>query len=80
MKISLMVLLILTIAALSHLGITGSSKAREATDQLPHGAVSVPVPAAIEGRNMWISIFAAVVIAAVCLGIAAIVMQPAELV
>jgi hypothetical protein len=80
MKISLMILLIVTIAALSRLAITGSPTGRVAADQLPRGMESILPRSAIGGRNMWISIFTVAAIAAVCLGIAAFLMQPAELV
>jgi hypothetical protein len=75
-----MVLLIITIAALSHLATTGSQAERVATDQLPLGIESITPRSAIGDRNMWISIFAVAVITAVCLGIAAFLLQPAEVV
>ena len=79
MKISLMVLLILTIAELAHFAMIGSPKVHEATVEFPGRTASVPPRSAIGTRNMWISIFAAVTIGAACIGIAAFLMQPAEL-
>ena len=85
MKISLMVLLIATIAALSHLAISENPAGRVATGQPSRGLSSIPLRLAMGGRkirdrNMWISIFVVVVITAVCLGIAAFMMQPPELI
>ena len=80
MKLSLMVVLILTIATISHLSMTGRPGPREAAEELPRGMQRVPPRSTMGGRNMWISIFVAVVTAAVCLGIALFVMQPAELI
>jgi hypothetical protein len=80
MKMSLMILLIIAIVALSHVAVIRSLAERVATDRLPRGIGSVLQRWATEGRNMWISIFAIVIAAAVCVGIVTFLMQPAELV
>ena len=78
MKILLMVLLIVTIAALSHLATTKIPTVRVAYEgrirKMGHGASSFK----IGSRTMWISIFAIISVAALCLAIGAFLMQPAE--
>ena len=81
MKITLMVVLMLTIAAISHLALTRMPTKYEAATQLSLGTER-PSPRLVMGsRNMWLSIVAAVItIAAACLGIAVLVLQEAEVV
>jgi hypothetical protein len=78
MKITLMVVLILTIAGISHLALMQKPRHRGATEQLPRGVRRALLHFVTSSQNMWISIIAVVIIAAICLGITVIVMQPAE--
>jgi hypothetical protein len=80
MKITMMVVLILTIAAISHLAMAARPAHRDASEQLSHQTEHPPALLLTSSRNMWVSILIALIIATACLGIAIFVMQPAELI
>ena len=75
-----MVFLILTIAAISHFAIKERPKQREAPEQALCGMEFPSTLLVMSSRNMWLSIVAAVIVAATCIGIALLLMQPIALV
>lgn len=78
MKIAIMVLLIVTIAALSHFALAQRRYARWRQGLPTDGTTNFPWLVVKGVRAMWISIFAIAIVAAICFGVASLWAQPIE--